>query len=96
MAEVLLGRPRDDGFDVIGTEGAQAGVGYAALACLDPGDEVVVTDPGYFHFVPALRLAGGEPVWVRLSSGGTAGGSTPTRSPPPSRRARRWSSSATR
>jgi aspartate/methionine/tyrosine aminotransferase len=66
MAAALLGRPRDDGFDVIGTEGAQAGVGYAALACLDPGDEVIVTDPGYFHFVPALRLAGGEPVWVRL------------------------------
>ena len=68
MAEVLLGRPRDDGFDVIGTEGAQAGVGYAALACIDPGDEVIVTDPGYFHFVPALRLAGGEPVWVRLGA----------------------------
>jgi aspartate/methionine/tyrosine aminotransferase len=69
MAEVLLGRARDDGFDVIGTEGAQAGVGYAALACLDPGDEVIVTDLGYFHFVPALRLAGGVPVWVRLSAG---------------------------
>ena len=69
MAEALLGRARDDGFDVIGTEGAQAGVGYAALACLDPGDETIVTDPGYFHFVPALRLAGGVPVWVRLSAG---------------------------
>ena len=68
MAEVLLGRPRDAGFDVIGTEGAQAGVGYAALACIDPGDEVIVTDPGYFHFVPALRLAGGVPVWVRLGA----------------------------
>lgn len=66
MARALLGRDRDEGFDVIGTEGAQAGVGYAALACLDPGDEVVVTDPGYFHFVPALRLAGAEPRWVRL------------------------------
>ena len=41
-------------------------MGYAALACLDPGDEAIVTDPGYFHFVPALRLAGAEPVWVRL------------------------------
>jgi aspartate/methionine/tyrosine aminotransferase len=70
MARELLGRERDEGFDVIGTEGAQAGVGYAALACLDPGDEVVVTDPGYFHFVPALRLAGGVPVWVRLTAGG--------------------------
>ena len=69
MAEALLGRPRDEGFEVIGTEGAQAGVGYAALACLDPGDRVVVTDPGYFHFVPALRLAGAEPDWVRLGPG---------------------------
>jgi aspartate/methionine/tyrosine aminotransferase len=66
MAERLLGRPQDEGFAVIGTEGAQAGVGLAALACLDPGDEVIVTDPGYFHFVPALRLAGAVPVWVRL------------------------------
>jgi aspartate/methionine/tyrosine aminotransferase len=69
MAERLLGRPLDDDFAVIGTEGAQAGVGLAALACLDPGDEVIVTDPGYFHFVPALRLAGAEPVWVRLGRG---------------------------
>ena len=66
MAERLLGRPRDDDFEVIGTEGAQAGIGYAALACLDPGDEVIVTDPGYFHFVPAIRLAGAVPVFVRL------------------------------
>ena len=29
-----------------------------------------MTDPGYFHFVPALRLAGAEPVWVRLSAAG--------------------------
>jgi aspartate/methionine/tyrosine aminotransferase len=70
MAERLLGRERGDGFDVIGTEGAQAGVAYAALACLDPGDQAIVTDPGYFHFVPALRLAGAEPVWVRLSAAG--------------------------
>jgi aspartate/methionine/tyrosine aminotransferase len=68
MARALLGRPRDEGFDVIGTEGAQAGVGFAALACLDPGDQAIVTDPGYFHFVPALRLAGAEPVWVRLGA----------------------------
>ena len=56
----------------------------------------MVTDPGYFHFVPALRLAGGEPVWVRLGARPTAGGSTPTRSPPRSPRARRWWWSATR
>ena len=54
MAERLLGRARDEAFEVIGTEGAQAGVGYAALTCLDPGDEAIVADPGYFHFAPAL------------------------------------------
>ncbi len=68
MAERLLGRARDMDFAVIGTEGAQAGVGYSALACLDPGDEVIVTDPGYFHFVPAFRLAGAVPVHVRLGA----------------------------
>lgn len=66
MAERLLGRPRDEAFEVIGTEGAQAGVGYSALACLDPGDEAIVTDPGYFHFAPALRLAGAEPRYLAL------------------------------
>ncbi len=68
VAERLLGRPRDEDFEVIGTEGAQAGVGYAALACLNPGDEVIATDPGYFHFVPAFRLAGATPVFVQLSA----------------------------
>jgi aspartate/methionine/tyrosine aminotransferase len=69
IAVGLFGRPRDGGFEVIGTEGAQAGVGYAAQACLDPGDEVVCTDPGYFHFVPSFRLAGAVPVFVRLGPG---------------------------
>ena len=66
VALTLLGRARDEDFEVIGTEGAQAGIGYAALACLNPGDEVIATDPGYFHFVPAFRLAGASPVFVRL------------------------------
>ena len=66
FARELFGRERGEDFEVIGTEGAQAGVGYAALTCLDPGDEVIVSDPGYFHFVPALRLAGAQPVWVAL------------------------------
>ncbi len=68
LASRLLGRERDGSFAVIGTEGAQAGVGYAALACLDPGDEVIVTDPGYFHFAPALRLAGAVPRYLRLGA----------------------------
>lgn len=62
----MFGRERGDDFEVIGTEGAQAGVAYAMLTCVDPGDEVIITDPGYFHFAAAIHLAGGVPVRIPL------------------------------
>ncbi len=60
----LLGRARDDDFEVIGTEGAQAGIALSLFAVLDPGDEVIVPDPGYFHIPSAVIAAGGRPVTV--------------------------------
>jgi aspartate/methionine/tyrosine aminotransferase len=60
----ILGRPRDETFEVIGTEGAQAGIALSLLASIDPGDEVIVTDPGYFHVPSAVIAAGGHPVSV--------------------------------
>ena len=60
----VLGRPRDDEFEVIGVEGAQAGVALSLLAAIDPGDEVIVADPGYFHIPSAVIAAGGTPVPV--------------------------------
>jgi aspartate/methionine/tyrosine aminotransferase len=60
----LLGRPRDDEFEVIGVEGAQAGVALSLMASIDPGDEVIVADPGYFHIPSAVIAAGGTPVPV--------------------------------
>lgn len=66
LAADKLGRPRSDEFEVMGTEGAQAGIAYALQTLLSPGDEVVITDPGYFHFVPAVVLAGGVPVRIPL------------------------------
>jgi aspartate/methionine/tyrosine aminotransferase len=60
----VLGRERDDGFEVIGAEGAQAGIALALLASIDPGDEVIVADPGYFHGPSAVIAAGGRPVTV--------------------------------
>ena len=57
-----------DSLHMLGVIASQCGQPQAALACIDPGDEVIVPDPGYFHFVPALRLAGGVPVWVRLGA----------------------------
>lgn len=62
----LLGRGRDESFEVVGTEGAQAGLALALLAVVDPGGEVIVSDPGYFHVPSAIIAAGGRPVAVAI------------------------------
>ena len=61
-----MGRERDGSFEVIGTEGAQAGLTVALLAAIDPGDEVILGDPGYFHLPAAVIAAGGVPVTVAI------------------------------
>jgi aspartate/methionine/tyrosine aminotransferase len=67
-AAELLGRARDASFEVVGTEGAQAGLALALMASVDPGDEVIVGDPGYFHLPSAIIAAGGRPVPVALGA----------------------------
>jgi aspartate/methionine/tyrosine aminotransferase len=67
-AAQVLGRERDEAFEVIGTEGAQAGLALALMATVDPGDEVIVGDPGYFHLPSAIIAAGGVPVPVALGA----------------------------
>jgi aspartate aminotransferase len=67
-AAALLGRERDASFEVVGTEGAQAGLALALMASVDPGDEVIVGDPGYFHLPSAIIAAGGRPVPVALGA----------------------------
>jgi len=61
-----FGRVRDGGFEVVGTEGTQAAVALALMATVDPGDEVIVSDPGYFHIPSAVLVAGGVPVAVPI------------------------------
>ena len=68
-AASAFGRARDQGFEVVGTEGTQAAVALALMATVDPGDEVIVSDPGYFHIPSAVLAAGGVPVAVPISSG---------------------------
>ncbi len=63
-----FGRRRDDGFEVVGTEGTQAAIALSLMATLDPGDEVIVSDPGYFHIPSAVLAAGGVPVGVPISA----------------------------
>jgi aspartate/methionine/tyrosine aminotransferase len=63
-AAAVVGRGRDEGFEVVGAEGAQAGVALTLQALVDPGDEVIVSDPGYFHIPSAVIAAGAVPVAV--------------------------------
>jgi aspartate/methionine/tyrosine aminotransferase len=67
-AAVAFGRARDDGFEVVGTEGTQAAIALTLMATVDPGDEVIVSDPGYFHIPSAVLATGGVPVAVPISS----------------------------
>ena len=68
VAQKKFGRPTGPDFDVLGVEGAQGGIGYAYLTFLDEGDEVIVTDPGYFHFVPAAEACGAHIVPIKLTA----------------------------
>ena len=63
------------------TCGGCEGVLDVLLATIDPGDEVVLTDPIYAGLVNRVRLAGGTPTFAPLHGRSTAnGGSTTTRS----------------
>ena len=58
-AERFFKRKCSKDFEVIGTEGVQSGLAYAILTLINPGDEVVITDPGYFFLEPPIVMAGG-------------------------------------
>ena len=54
------------------TAGATQAVLTAILCAIEPGDEVIVIEPAYDAYVPAIILAGATPVFVQMSIG-TAG-----------------------
>jgi methionine aminotransferase len=49
--------------------GATEGIFCAVMACVRPGDEVIVFDPCYDSYQPAVELAGGRAVHVPLTPG---------------------------
>lgn len=48
------------------TAGGMSGILNCLLAMLEPGDEVIVTDPTYAGIINRIRLAGGVPIFVPL------------------------------
>jgi aspartate/methionine/tyrosine aminotransferase len=63
------GRVYDPDREVVITCGGTEGVLDALLATVDPGDEVVLTDPTYAGLIQRVRLAGAVPKLVPLIAG---------------------------
>jgi aminotransferase len=56
----------DSGSEVLVTVGGTESIFVALLGLVNPGDEVLITNPGFVLYEPCVRLAGGVPVSVPL------------------------------
>ncbi len=63
----LHGRSYHPDSEITITAGATQGILTAILACVHPGDEVIVLDPCYDSYIPNIALAGGVAVRVPLT-----------------------------
>jgi len=68
--ERLYGRPTNPDTEVTVTSGATEALFSAIDAFVHPGQEVIVFDPAYDSYDPAIRLAGGTAVHVPLHTPG--------------------------
>jgi methionine transaminase len=67
--EALYGARYDAGSEITITAGATQAILTAILACVQPGDEVIVLEPCYDSYGPNIELAGGTVVRVPLTPG---------------------------
>ena len=65
----LYGHSYDAGTEITVTAGATQALTTAILCCVHPGDEVIVIEPAYDSYLPAIALAGGVPVLVSMKVG---------------------------
>ena len=61
------GQDYDPEKEVIVTVGGSEGIDLAMRTLLNPGDEVIVLDPNYVAYAPAVELAGGKCVPIRIT-----------------------------
>lgn len=66
VVETTYGRKIDPSSELLVTAGATQGIYTAVQALVHPGDEVVIIDPAYDCYAPAVVLAGGKTVHVSL------------------------------
>ena len=65
----LYGHAYDPASDITVTAGASQALMTAILCCVHAGDEVIVIEPAYDSYLPAIALAGGVPVPVAMEVG---------------------------
>jgi methionine aminotransferase len=65
----IYGHRYDVNTEITVTAGATQALTTAILCCVHPGDEVIVIEPVYDSYVPAVTLAGGVPVSVEMELG---------------------------
>ena len=54
--------------EMILTAGSSQGILAALMAVINPGDEIIVTEPTYICYVPDIEMCGGKAVVIPLSS----------------------------
>ncbi|MGZ3241098.1 MAG: pyridoxal phosphate-dependent aminotransferase [Burkholderiaceae bacterium] len=64
--EALYHHTYNPATEITVTAGATQALTTAILCCVHPGDEVIVIEPVYDSYVPAITLAGGTPVAVQM------------------------------
>lgn len=62
----LYGHHYDADTEITITAGGTQGIITAILACVSPGDEVVIIEPTYDSYRPSIELAGGKTIAVSL------------------------------
>ena len=63
----LYGARYDPSTEITITAGATQALATAILCCVHPGDEVIVIEPAYDSYLPAIAMAGGVPVTVAMT-----------------------------
>ena len=63
------GHDYDAASEITVTAGATQALTTAILCCVHPGDEVIVIEPAYDCYLPAIELAGGVAVTVSMTLG---------------------------
>ena len=62
----LYGGFYDPGMEITVTTGATEALFAAISAVVHPGDEVIIFEPAYDSYIPAIELSGGIPVFIKL------------------------------